>query len=174
MPRCASGTPRERAVSHTTLAVPETIATTSTMTSATTRAASPRVWPTSVPCPQLASPGERRDVDGDGCPEAVTIDGAQVLVDGARYDVGAPGDAVAVADWDCDGSDTPAVVRPSTGEVFVFEGWATAEARVPARLLDRVPGAIAPVPPDGTCDVVPVVDSGGMRSSVPVDAEGSR
>ena len=54
------------------------------------------------------------DVDGDGCPEAVRIDGAQVVVDGARYDVGAPGDAVAVADWGCDGTDTPAVVRPST------------------------------------------------------------
>ena len=84
--------------------------------------------------------GERRDVDGDGCPEAVRIDGAQVVVDGARYDVGAPGDAVAVADWDCDGTDTPAVVRPSTGDVFVFDAWATAEAPMPGRLLDRVPG----------------------------------
>jgi tRNA A-37 threonylcarbamoyl transferase component Bud32 len=170
----ASGTPREPAISDTTLVVPETIAMSPTTTSATTRATSPRVWPTSVPCPQLAPRGERRDVDGDGCPEAVTVDGPQVVVDGTRYDVGAPGDAVAVADWDCDGSDTPAVVRPSTGEVFVFEGWATTEAPVPARLLDRVPGAIAPAAPDGTCDVVPIVDSAGARSSVPLDAEGSR
>ena len=166
----AGGTPREQASSDVTSAAilaPHTVATTATTTA-------PRVWPTSVSCPQLAVAGDRRDVDGDGCPEAVAIDGAQVVVDGARYDVGAPGDAVAVADWDCDGSDTPAVVRPSTGDVFVFDAWATAEAPMPARLLDRVPGAIAPATPDGTCDVVPVVDVAGARSGVALDGVGDR
>jgi len=132
------------------------------------------VWPTSAPCPQLALAGERRDVDGDGCPEAVTIDGAQVVVDGARYDVGVPGDAVAVADWDCDGTDTPAVVRPSSGDVFVFDAWATAEAPVSARLLDRVPGAIAPAAPDGSCDLVPVVDGAGALFAVPLNGDGGK
>ena len=102
------------------------------------------------------------------------IDGAQVIVDGARYDVGAPGDAVAVADWDCDGTDTPTVVRPSTGDVFVFDAWATADAPMPGRLLDRVPGAIAPTTPNGTCDVVPVVDVAGAQSAVALDGEGDR
>ncbi len=160
----ASGTPREHASPGMAPVVPDTIATSATI-AAPSSTTSPRVWPTSVPCPQLALAGDRRDVDGDGCPESVTIDGAQVVVDGARYDVGAPGDAVAVADWDCDGSDTPAVVRPSTGDVFVFDAWATSEAPMPGRLLDRVPGAIAPATPDGTCDVVPVVDVAGARCS---------
>ena len=26
-------------------------------------------------------------------------------------------------DWDCDGDATPALLRPSTGEVFVFPRW---------------------------------------------------
>ena len=169
----ASGTPREQASPATAPVVPDTIAASPTI-AASSSTSSPRVWPTSVPCPQLALSGDRRDVDGDGCPEAVSIDGAQVVVDGARYDVGAPGDAVAVADWDCDGSDTPAVVRPSTGDVFVFDAWATAEAPMPGRLLDRVPGAIAPATPDGTCDVVPVVDVAGTRSAVALDGEGAR
>ena len=166
----ASGTPREQPNADVTFAAvsaPDTVATTATTTA-------PRVWPTSVPCPELALAGERRDVDGDGCPEAVRIDGAQVVVDGARYDVGAPGDAVAVADWDCDGTDTPAVVRPSTGDVFVFDAWATAEAPMPGRLLDRVPGAIAPETPNGTCDVVPVVDVAGAHSAVALEGEDDR
>jgi tRNA A-37 threonylcarbamoyl transferase component Bud32 len=169
----ASGTRREQASPSAASVEPDTTATTPTV-AASSSTSSPRVWPTSVPCPQLVLAGDRRDVDGDGCPEAVSIDGAQVVVDGARYDVGAPGDAVAVADWDCDGSDTPAVVRPSTGDVFVFDAWATAEAPMPGRLLDRVPGAIAPATPNGTCDVVPVVDVAGARSAVALDGEDDR
>ena len=167
----ASGTPRGQASASPTAALPYTAATTTSAAPSSTR--SSRVWPTSAPCAPPAVAGDRRDVDGDGCPDAVTVDGAQVLVDGVRYDVGAPGDAVAVADWDCDGTDTPAVVRPGTGEVFVFDAWATAEAPVTARLLVRVPGAIAPATPDGTCDVVPIVDGAGTRSVVPLDADGT-
>ena len=168
----ASGAPRSQASPGTTALVPDTNATTTSDTAPSSTAPS-RVWPTSAPCPQPAFAGDRRDVDGDGCPDTVTVDGAQVVVDGVRYDVGAPGDAVAVADWDCDGTDTPAVVRPSTGDVFVFDTWATPETPVAARLLDRVPGAIAPATPDGTCDAVPVVDDTGARSAVPLDADGA-
>ena len=39
------------------------------------------------------------------------------------------GDLVAVADWDCDGRATPALVRPSTGEVFVFAELGPTDAR---------------------------------------------
>jgi len=168
----ASGTPRGPASPDTTAVVLDTAATT-TSAAAPSSTASSRVWPTSAPCLPPALAGDRRDVDGDSCPDAVTVEGAQVVVDGVRYDVGAPGDAVAVADWDCDGTDTPAVVRPGTGDVFVFDAWATAEASVAARLLVRVPGAIAPASPDGTCDVVPVVDGAGTRSVVPLDADGA-
>lgn len=47
------------------------------------------------------------------------------MVGGITYEVGRPGDLVSVGDWDCDGRATPALLRTATGEVFVFDGWAT-------------------------------------------------
>ena len=141
------------------------------LASTTTIPVAPRVWPTSVACAPVEGAGERRDTDGDGCPEAVTIAGGQIVVDGARFQVGEEGDALAVADWDCDGRDTPAMVRPATGEVYVFDGWASAAEPVTARLLDRVAGAVRLGPPDGGCDAVTVVDTAGVRSSVPLTTE---
>jgi hypothetical protein len=63
-------------------------------------------------------------VDGDGCADRYTVTGSHVIVNGRTYEVGRTDDLVAVADWDCDGRATPALVRPSTGEVFVFARWA--------------------------------------------------
>jgi hypothetical protein len=63
------------------------------------------------------------DLDGDGCLEAVTVVGQVVTVGVERFLVGEMGDEVAVRDWDCDGEPTPALLRPSTGEVFLFARW---------------------------------------------------
>lgn len=79
------------------------------------------------------------DVDGRGCALPVLV--TEELVDdqptvvvmvpagagalAGRYALGEAGDEVAVVigDWDCDGSDTPAVVHTSDGEVFQFDGY---------------------------------------------------
>ena len=74
-----------------------------------------------VPAP--CGPVEGVDLDGDGCRDDITIDGQMVSVGGERFQVGEPGDQVAVRDWDCDGEPTPALLRPSTGEVFLFARW---------------------------------------------------
>lgn len=63
------------------------------------------------------------DVDGDGCREPVEVDGRTIEVGQVTFVVGVAGDEVAVRDWDCDGESTPAVLRPATGEVFVFARW---------------------------------------------------
>jgi hypothetical protein len=63
-----------------------------------------------VPCP-------------DPC-DAVSVRETMVRVGGATFEVGRPGDRVVVGDWSCTGAPQPAVLRPSTGEVFVFPGWA--------------------------------------------------
>jgi len=41
--------------------------------------------------------------------------------DGARYRIGDAGDQVIAGDWDCDGTVTLALYRPSTGDVFHFD-----------------------------------------------------
>jgi len=42
---------------------------------------------------------------------------------GRRYALGQSGDIAVSGDWNCDGQPTPAVLRPSTGEVAVFSNW---------------------------------------------------
>jgi serine/threonine protein kinase len=92
-----------------------------------------------------------------------------VDIDGARYEVGAPGDIVAVRDWDCDGEATPAVLRPSTGEVFVFDAWAALDADVEVDAVETVAGAVDlvdDVDRDG-CAVLLVSTTDGDRVEVP-------
>jgi len=75
-------------------------------------------------------------VRSSGTPRAVTT----VVEGGRRYAVGAPGDIVVLGDWDGDGQRTAAVLRPSTGEVFVFSTWSTGEDVI-VRAATVVPGA---------------------------------
>jgi hypothetical protein len=49
-----------------------------------------------------------------------TTPDATIEIDQRTYRVGQRGDELLVADWDCDGVQTPALLRPATGEVFVF------------------------------------------------------
>jgi hypothetical protein len=131
-----------------------TIATTSTVA---TRA-----------CPPTA-PTDGPDVSGDGCPDRVLIEPPLVEVGTTRYAVGVAGDLVAVGDWDCDRLATPAVVRPSTGEVFVFDTWAERGAQLEVAPLTVVPGASAvAVAVAQPCDVLEI-DAHG--STVRIDAE---
>jgi hypothetical protein len=76
---------------------------------------------------------DQADVDGDGCLDAVVVTDRVVEAAGQRWALGEPGDTVAVGDWDCDGLATPAVYRPSSGEVFVFSRWATPEEALAVR-----------------------------------------
>jgi hypothetical protein len=50
-----------------------------------------------------------------------------VVAHGKRYRVGQEGDHLLVGDWRCEGEPTPAVFRPSTHEVFVFDRWTATE-----------------------------------------------
>ena len=40
-----------------------------------------------------------------------------------RFLAGEPGDLAAIADWNCDGSETLGIYRPTTSNWFVFESW---------------------------------------------------
>lgn len=87
--------------------------------------------------------------DGDGCADEVVLGVDQannrplVLIGDAKFEVGEPGDLLAVGDWSCDGIATPAVVRPSTGGVFVFGAWPSAGSVAPSAVAHVPIGATA-------------------------------
>ena len=81
-------------------------------------------------CPPVTS-AMQADLDGDGCPSAVTVSGNVLETEGERYQLGQRGDRVLIGDWDCDGRDTPALYRPG-GEVFLFDAWAEEGEALPA------------------------------------------
>ncbi|MCA1684319.1 MAG: hypothetical protein LC708_04245, partial [Actinobacteria bacterium] len=103
-----------------------------------------------VPAPAAIRPGCSdapgsliADTDADGCPEALRWTDGVVEAGDRRWAVGQAGDRVAVADWSCSGRATLALLRPATGEVFVFDGWARSGHDVVAESAGRVEGGFA-------------------------------
>ncbi|HZQ28691.1 MAG TPA: hypothetical protein VFA94_13425 [Acidimicrobiales bacterium] len=93
----------------------------------------------------------------------------------SRFTVGQRDDVVIAGDWACSGTATPALLRPATGEVYVFPSWPGAGQRVAGRLVATVAGAVGLRPSRVTTDrcahlsalsgdggVVPV-DTGALR-----------
>lgn len=122
---------------------------------------------TDPPCPGAVVGGP--DVDGDGCGDEVRIAPGGVQANGIRYAVGRTGDRIAVADWDCDGVATPGLVRPATGEVFLFRSWALGDDRVVAHPTIVVPGAsvLVPTSNSGPCRPGQVRTTAGALHPLP-------
>lgn len=102
-----------------------------------------RMWPPPPPaprCPPTAPPSA--DVDGDGCPEPVEVSSGIIRSGSRRWAVGSPGDVIVLGDWNCDRTTTPAVLRPATGGLFVFDRWTTSVEPQRARPVRVVPGAV--------------------------------
>ncbi len=105
---------------------------------------------TSRPEPEAAAGGEgcatvappAADVDGDGCPEPLVVEGTTVDAGVAQWSLGEPGDLVALGDWDCDGDASAALLRPGTGDVFVFSAWAPEDEPVTVASTRRVHGGV--------------------------------
>lgn len=98
------------------------------------------------------------DIDGDGCPDEITIDGTIISTNDGRWSLGETGDFVLVGDWDCDGIAAPGLVRQSSGSVYFFEGWSP----------PSVPLLAHPVATVGEpMDVEPLEGCGGIRVSTP-------
>jgi hypothetical protein len=87
--------------------------------------------------------------------------------DGERWTVGRPGDVVVLGDWDCDGEVTPAVLRPTTGQVWSFARWSAAGAPEAGRTLGTIRGATsARVSSNGRCDRLEVLTADGQSTTV--------
>ncbi|HEX6424613.1 MAG TPA: hypothetical protein VFZ79_14120 [Acidimicrobiales bacterium] len=135
----------------------------------------PAPRPPAVPGECAAVPAPAADVDGDGCPEALSVRDRTVDAGVARWSLGEPGDHVALGDWDCDGQASAAVVRPGTGEVFVFGGWVEAGEAVTVDASERVDGAVGiRARPDGAgCDDLVVDLDAGGSATLDLDAGGA-
>jgi hypothetical protein len=158
-----TGSGRAGGVDGFGVAPPSTDAVPTTTVSTTTVTEPP-------PACEPAEDGLLVDHDGDGCPSPATVHDRVVEVAGRRYGVGRDGDALVLGDWDCDGAATVAVLRPATGEVFVFDRWAGPAADVVARPRTRVDGGVAVegVDDDGDgCPTLVVVTAAGGRTVVP-------
>lgn len=108
--------------------------------------ATPPTWPDRCDLPDPTGP----DVDGDGCPEAIELDGRTAVVGPASVTLGEDGDLVALGDWDCDGVATPGLLRPDTGEVFLFPRWSFEEV-LEVDATEVVPGATSLRAAPGAC-----------------------
>ncbi|HEX2699564.1 MAG TPA: hypothetical protein VHM89_05090 [Acidimicrobiales bacterium] len=73
-------------------------------------------------------------------PEPPDFRDGVLTVAGARYALGRPGDLVVLGDWGCAGRRTPALLRPSTGQVFAFDTWPDEGRDAVARMVGTVPG----------------------------------
>ena len=83
---------------------------------------------------------------------------------GVVYGVGERGDVVSLADWDCDGETTPAIVRPATGEVFIFDRWALDGEPLSITPAAVLPDAVALHAPRSSkdCSAVVELDDGSL------------
>ena len=124
--------------------------------------------PSGSPLPPTA------DFDDRGLPEnpAGHEAGAVLEYGGHRYGVGAPGDFVQTGDWDCDGQATPVIVRPSTGDVVLFDAWPTPNQSIsmPVRWQVEAPTGAEAVS-DGSCDLLRVYTTAGSKLFDPSEGQ---
>jgi len=113
-------------------------------------------------CPPAVRPAA--DADGDGCEETVSWADGVLRAGTARFALGAPGDAWAVGDWDCDGRRTPALLHD--GSVVVFDSWPAPGHELQGRPMAMSSGArqlTLGVGPDGCERPAPArVDAAGL------------
>ncbi len=110
---------------------------------------------------------EAVDLDGDGCVEPVTVEGNEVRSRTSVVRAGTAGDEVAIASPGCTGPPRVVLLRPSTGEVFVFEDPPTTDRPAAATLLVTTgPGALD-VDDRAGCRDVTVRHPDGSFSEVP-------
>jgi tRNA A-37 threonylcarbamoyl transferase component Bud32 len=115
------------------------------MASARTRGVSDAGVSTAPPitkrCDSVDSSATAVDTDGDGCPNEVEYGNGIVTVDGQRYAVGVPGDQFLIGDWHGTGLSTLALLRPSTGQIYVYDSWPSSGADTTPQLVATISGA---------------------------------
>lgn len=85
-------------------------------------------------------------------PPPTTAAAPTIERNGVHYRIGLPGDIAVVGAWRC-GDEQVALLRPATGEVFVFDEWARPGQPLEATAVARIRGAreLVKTAPDGGC-----------------------
>lgn len=94
---------------------------------------------------------------------AAPIGAAELVHQGRLYAIGQAGDIVVTGDWDCDGTPTPALLRPTTGEVAVFAEWPAARASIAPASTTVVDGATDLTISDDPCPTLRATTHTGSR-----------
>lgn len=96
----------------------------------------------------------------------------RIEVDGATFAVGEQGDSVVAGDWDCDGTVGVALLRPGSGEVFVFDRLPSRDTPVTGRLVATLPGATAleTVEQPNGCEALVIRHHDETPQVIPVEA----
>jgi hypothetical protein len=97
-----------------------------------------------------------------GCGPIRRSEGVLTTASG-RYRFGAADDVVVLGRWTCSSEAFPALLRPTTGQVWVFDAWAVGRARVAAHLVATIKGgrSLRVMPGAGGCDRLAVVRGQG-------------
>ena len=115
--------------------------------------------------PQMGAPSTPAPSSRVTVPE--DLDSPRVAVGGSSYRVGQPGDLAFFVP--CEGDDRVVVIRPSTGDLFVFDRFAQAGTPLTARSIGRVDGAreVLPIGTDTCAELAVVTNDGLSHVSVP-------
>ncbi len=105
---------------------------------------------------------------GAACPVAMHFADGVLSVGNARFGIALASAVIAIGDFACAGAPTAGVVDLATGDVFVFDAWATGGADVTAARVDQVEAPLKVIAePDGSgCHRLVVLDEWGIRHLV--------
>ena len=91
-----------------------------------------------------------------------------VVAGGSTYEAGDPGDRIVVADWTCTGEPSVLLLRPATGDLWLFASLPAPDEAVTAQHVATVTGAreIVVDAIDTACPPLVVTDERGVRHDV--------
>jgi hypothetical protein len=103
-----------------------------------------------------------------GSPRCATFRDGTLTVGSRRYGVGQAGDVAVIGRWTC-GEATLALLRPTSGDVWVYAAWPADDTPVRPALDASVPGARSlTVRAHGGCDTLLATSHDGRQVAVPV------
>jgi hypothetical protein len=109
-------------------------------------------------------PGHSRPSAGPPVPSPVRFADGVLTVGSRRFALGRPGDVVALGRWRCTPDRTAALLRPSTGQIWVWSAWPRASSPVGPMLSTEVPRATTiSARHAGRCDALVVDDAAGRQ-----------